>query len=158
MEHALGEVIFPMLERLEHGLNPYCNGTCSRRIWKAQIRYMCQWVLILIVMEHALGEGETNIISMPAGVLILIVMEHALGAHTISTSVSLWYLLNPYCNGTCSRSKYRENINHRNSVLILIVMEHALGVSVHPHSWHCMIRLNPYCNGTCSRRERDEPH
>ena len=37
-------------------------------------------------------------------VLILIVMEHALGAEII-VQVLLWYglSLNPYCNGTCSR-------------------------------------------------------
>ena len=38
--------------------------------------------------------------------------------------------LNPYCNGTCSRSRQRSCLEGHDfdGVLILIVMEHALGV------------------------------
>ena len=62
-------------------------------------------VLILIVMEHALGEKNFSRGHTDLCVLILIVMEHALGGewsrHTYSSRLSL----NPYCNGTCSRSR-----------------------------------------------------
>ena len=37
-------------------------------------------------------------------VLILIVMEHALGAKDVDSIDVVAKGLNPYCNGTCSRS------------------------------------------------------
>ena len=37
-------------------------------------------------------------------VLILIVMEHALGVLVHKESAMVQHSLNPYCNGTCSRS------------------------------------------------------
>ena len=62
-------------------------------------------VLILIVMEHALGAFHLLDITQTPHVLILIVMEHALGAY--------------------ARNLYWARL----AVLILIVMEHALGAS-----------------------------
>ena len=34
-------------------LNPYFNGTCSKRKWKLQVKRLTPSVLILILMEHA---------------------------------------------------------------------------------------------------------
>ena len=61
-------------------LNPYCNGTCSRRYVLQLVGVMCLTnVLILIVMEHALGVVDACYEMIIKLVLILIVMEHALG-------------------------------------------------------------------------------
>ena len=85
--------------------------------------------------------------------------------------------LNPYFNGTCSKSeKYVRNLEHVDSVLILILMEHAqrgpssnlltrfgrvLILILMEHAQRdahtrvrkiCAQRLNPYFNGTCSKR------
>ena len=84
-------------------------------------------VLILIVMEHALG-GTINTQMLLDAVLILIVMEHALGV----TSATNQFL-------------------SLNDVLILIVMEHALGEWILNALDNGKWGLNPYCNGTCSR-------
>ncbi len=84
-------------------------------------------VLILIVMEHALGVVGNLKFAQHVLVLILIVMEHALGVYHVSGSAGS-HRLNPYCNGTCSRSLPEVKTNNRNGiVLILIVTEHALG-------------------------------
>ena len=81
-------------------------------------------------------------------------MEHAqrdCKRHNINSVVSL----NPYFNGTCSKSQFvayckRHNIN---SVLILILMEHAQRVTKDKIT--VMVQgLNPYFNGTCSKRRR----
>ena len=57
-------------------------------------------VLILIVVEHALGDIFAAILTDI--VLILIVVEHALGANE-SKEPERPAGLNPYCGGTCSR-------------------------------------------------------
>ena len=81
-------------------------------------------------------------------------MEHAqrdCKRHNINSVVSL----NPYFNGTCSKSQFvayckRHNIN---SVLILILMEHAQrALTLQDSSSHTRC-LNPYFNGTCSKRK-----
>jgi len=65
-------------------------------------------------------------------VLILIVMEHALGVTELYLPCFVPISrLNPYCNGTCSRSTVNTFVTVLNSfVLILIVMEHALGAYI----------------------------
>ena len=60
-------------------LNPYCIGTCSRSLVENHSETFPWIVLILIVLEHALG-----------------VVADAKGKEKES--------LNPYCIGTCSRS------------------------------------------------------
>ena len=78
-------------------------------------------------MEHALGVARYADVISAENVLILIVMEHALGDcshHNTHRTMSL----NPYCNGTCSRRTKKQKALWRICVLILIVMEHALGV------------------------------
>ena len=56
MEHALGVSIALGLELHLTCLNPYCNGTCSRSFDMNTLVKRYSVVLILIVMEHALGE------------------------------------------------------------------------------------------------------
>ena len=59
-------------------------------------------VLILIVLEHALGGPQSFQAELTRDVLILIVLEHALGVLAEQCMVVIG--LNPYCIGTCSRS------------------------------------------------------
>ena len=61
--------------------------------------------------------------------------------------------LNPYFNGTCSKSGKERNESHHSMacVLILILMEHAQRVQKIRLS-SSSSRLNPYFNGTCSKR------
>ena len=62
--------------------------------------------------------------------------------------------LNPYFNGTCSKSEYvRYQGKELVDVLILILMEHAQRVSLNITRNQCShMCLNPYFNGTCSKR------
>ncbi len=66
-------------------LNPCCNGICSRS-HATRLCVVLVGVLILVVMEYALGEvikkaGEKS----NNDVLILVVMEYALGAINLQT-------------------------------------------------------------------------
>ena len=59
-------------------------------------------------------------------VLILILMEHAQRAASLFVITVLCICLNPYFNGTCSKSSVILNFDGmKNTVLILILMEHA---------------------------------
>ena len=59
-------------------------------------------------------------------VLILVLMEHAPRDLLPLALISLWASLNPYFNGTCSKSQgIRERGVRKRFVLILILMEHA---------------------------------
>ena len=62
------------------GLNPYFNGTCSKRMEKTSMKPVTVWVLILILMEHA-----QRVLSLYKTVALT--------------------RLNPYFNGTCSKRK-----------------------------------------------------
>ena len=137
-------------------LNPYCNGTCSR-----SVVIMCTdgkelAVLILIVMEHALGERQILIgYQNPSYVLILIVMEHALGGSTQKTLQKCTLGLNPYCNGTCSRRCYGSHPGTNiEKIGLNPYCNGTCSRSLHLHRhWQWTFKcLNPYCNGTCSRR------
>ena len=55
MEHALGELQNRLYQQNPGSLNPYCNGTCSRSTVNTFVTVLNSFVLILIVMEHALG-------------------------------------------------------------------------------------------------------
>ena len=48
------KVVTAQLEQV--GLNPYFNGTCSKREYKDSTTYDLDEVLILILMEHAQRE------------------------------------------------------------------------------------------------------
>ena len=52
----LSEAVLIRLIASIFSLNPYCNGTCSRSTAAQAQQALTQAVLILIVMEHALGE------------------------------------------------------------------------------------------------------
>ena len=65
---------------------------------------------------------------LPSCVLILILMEHAQRAfHKLLAANNL--RLNPYFNGTCSKSEFEKYVRNLERV-----------------------GLNPYFNGTCSKR------
>ena len=107
MEHALRE----------HGSDcSYCRLSCVlilivmehalRATERARLLYEHETVLILIVMEHALRAAkQIDMLLMKESVLILIVMEHALREEDYYILVEIDMGLNPYCNGTCSKSK-----------------------------------------------------
>ena len=85
-------------------------------------------VLILVLVEHTLGD-ELNFGRLSTSpVLILVLVEHTLGAHALH--ILVWW----------------------QRVLILVLVEHTLGdgkekmVKLQPHS------LNPCFSGTYSRR------
>ena len=60
--------------------------------------------------------------------------------------------LNPYFNGTCSKSmKTRFYLRISTWVLILILMEHAQRVCALSRTLAQLTSLNPYFNGTCSK-------
>ena len=79
MEHAQRDYHITSIHGVLQSLNPYFNGTCSKR-YKMALHKGIIGVLILILMEHA-QRGEP--------VLPLQVSE---------------VRLNPYFNGTCSKS------------------------------------------------------
>ena len=152
MEDALGEFGLESEVQWEMGLNPCCNGRCSRSKRLLQVYSQRLSVLILVVMEDALGvlffkdrvynrvlilvvmedalRDKYQMLSImeQIKVLILVVMEDALGDHekVISTRNYRW-------------------------VLILVVMEDALGDRTRKHL-NLLTCLNPCCNGRCSRR------
>ena len=129
MEYALGvnEICAGWFASI--GLNPYYNGICSRSVWSIAASYngmglnpyyngIClgasgtkrigttgSGVLILIIMEYALGDGDRTCKRICEIVLILIIMEYALGESRRGLSTQ---------RVAC--------------VLILIIMEYALGV------------------------------
>ena len=65
-------------EEEQSGLNPCCNGRCTRtHTTKGLLDFIAQ-VLILVVMEDALAQGFARCITAKLWVLILVVMEDAL--------------------------------------------------------------------------------
>ena len=117
---------------LTRSLNPYFNGTCSKRGLIMETILWLDGVLILILMEHAQREDYKALLDAKAAVLILILMEHAQRA-----DVDLHQ---------CVYVDY---------VLILILMEHAQrGVLKRMLQTASFLSLNPYFNGTCSKRRR----
>ena len=61
-------------------------------------------VLILVLMEYALGVAKFNQMSTKKLVLILVLMEYALGVERIMVNEGEQICLNPCSNGICSRS------------------------------------------------------
>ena len=91
----------------------------------------CPIVLILILMEHAQRVHPSLKNMCATWVLILILMEHAQRVCSTHVYSLLNYSLNPYFNGTCSKSY------------------------IHPCNRKAAeFRLNPYFNGTCSKRKQ----
>ena len=79
MEHAQRDRhSFHCHRTLLSRLNPYFNGTCSKREYITIFTVINLFVLILILMEHAQRDGNSVCFTMvDGGVLILILMEHA---------------------------------------------------------------------------------
>ena len=107
-------------------LNPYFNGTCSKSQHENSFLPSRFDVLILILMEHAQrGTEYKNPWSNNAEVLILILMEHAQRVWLSNAEAQRYLGLNPYFNGTCSKSQGGKACGYGWAVLILILMEHA---------------------------------
>ena len=88
--------------RVGNSLNPCFSGTCSR---SEQSHHYCNTcVLILVLVEHALGVSFENVFIPEEKVLILVLVEHALGAFEAIRTATDNYRLNPCFSGTCSRS------------------------------------------------------
>ena len=82
-------------------------------------------------MEHAQRDGIQRFRNVRFRVLILILMEHAQRAYKRGSSQLMTSGLNPYFNGTCSKSAYFIlGFRRGRNVLILILMEHAQRVDV----------------------------
>ena len=65
-------------------------------------------------------------------VLILVLVEHALGVLSGTFKITEIGSLNPCFSGTCSRSASSFNhINLLQTVLILVLVEHALGATMY---------------------------
>ena len=60
------------------GLNPCCNGRCTRTIITSREEVSIDIVLILVVMEDALARHYLLLSGSTPKVLILVVMEDAL--------------------------------------------------------------------------------
>ena len=80
MEDALAPSTFNPLNALEPGLNPCCNGRCTRTYSLQSVCNENLQVLILVVMEDALAQPK---------VLRLSKVKNC---------------LNPCCNGRCTRT------------------------------------------------------
>ena len=74
---------FPVIYSRRDRLNPCFSGTYSRRFSPLVRSSPKQNVLILVLVEHTLGDGD--VLEMPAdlAVLILVLVEHTLGAYTV---------------------------------------------------------------------------
>ncbi len=105
MEHGLGRLYKENKEVLHTiwSLNPYFNGTWSRTT-ESSLAIIEKNVLILILMEHGLGQLLESSLGSTAMVLILILMEHGLGHKKSELRTMLTTCLNPYFNGTWSRT------------------------------------------------------
>ena len=64
----------------KYSLNPCFNGTYSRRHTDIINCANSTNVLILVLMEHTLGDFENMSVDEILSVLILVLMEHTLGA------------------------------------------------------------------------------
>ena len=81
MEHAQRVVSVWTKDAHMLSLNPYFNGTCSKRTAAAAATQTIVGVLILILMEHAQREMYRAWFESHPMVLILILMEHAQREH-----------------------------------------------------------------------------
>ena len=86
------------------GLNPCCNGRCTRTYDDAIVYGDAVLVLILVVMEDALAQGKKVVITGIFKVLILVVMEDALAPQVFKLNSPPKPSLNPCCNGRCTRT------------------------------------------------------
>ena len=83
-------------------------------------------VLILVLVEHTLGDGEARK-DPTTGVLILVLVEHTLGAAPHVGATPEVTSLNPCFSGTYSWSGHQSRQGCAILVLILVLVEHTLG-------------------------------
>ena len=83
MEHTLGEPTLLSLIASLLGLNPCFSGTYSRS-YSQLLKYICYVVLILVLVEHTLGEVREETTHGVRIVLILVLVEHTLGGRLLS--------------------------------------------------------------------------
>ena len=115
MEHAQ-RAIFGLVRRVfSASLNPYFNGTCSKRVESGTYDAVIA-VLILILMEHAqrVKDGNPLCVVVDVQLLILILMEHAQRVVLKLVFRSALISLNPYFNGTCSKSTVKMTYTEKN--------------------------------------------
>ena len=125
MEHAQRGVRVIDMNGLKKSLNPYFNGTCSKRRGKCKVNRI--GFRLNPYFNGTCSKRRRKIHTDETGrVLILILMEHAQRALAAVINKKTKRGLNPYFNGTCSKrfccSLYEGLIL---KVLILILMEHA---------------------------------
>ena len=107
MEHAQRGRIASAMDSILWSLNPYFNGTCSKRLREKLLRIIRRLVLILILMEHAQrAQRKYSCTNCLSKVLILILMEHAQRVKSYKMERLEVTSLNPYFNGTCSKRAF----------------------------------------------------
>ena len=85
-----------------YGLNPCFSGTYSRRISEKDGHTIVH-VLILVLVEHTLGDKGVLETLVRATVLILVLVEHTLGVAQKTVPSLAMHGLNPCFSGTYSR-------------------------------------------------------
>ena len=177
----LSEPKFHNIAVIARGLNPCCNGICSRRadnitniITKIDVsilvvmeyalgaitilKYVAYvMVSILVVMEYALGVFLCDQFISYYLVSILVVMEYALGASRSFSKKVNCNCLNPCCNGICSRRRVKRALFSEEYSLNPCcngICSRRLLLSISNEGG---ARLNPCCNGICSRRLYTSP-
>ena len=133
-------------------LNPYFNGTCSKRVYQEFFLYDKYYVLILVLMEHA--QRARNFSAEEIAQVCLnpcfngTCSKRSHETHTISQG----NCLNPCFNGTCSKRLTYDTVRSLSpAVLILVLMEHAQRVKGAKTVERRSMSLNPCFNGTCSK-------
>ena len=86
-------------------------------------------------------------------VLILILMEHAQRVTTNKTAMHVSNGLNPYFNGTCSKRTISTKYINTFKLSLNPYFNGTCSKSASNMLWVCSyeLRLNPYFNGTCSK-------
>ena len=114
-------------------------------------RLVYRWVLILVLLEHALWALYQRAGITRREVLILVLLEHALWVYLYNWINDIMLVcLNPCFIGTCSLRLVICFRRKKGSVLILVLLEHALWGDWRTWGPSCVICLNPCFIGTCS--------
>ena len=152
VEHALG-VPRPTLRVQLLSLNPCFSGTCSRSYQRSHYRNWYAGLNPCFSGTCSRRSWEPQQCTEYCGVLILVLVEHALGEDNWGADCNVSLSLNPCFSGTCSRSTCRGTHEPVRKVLILVLVEHALGVDTGIREIYIKsYGLNPCFSGTCSRR------
>ena len=135
------------------GLNPCFNGRCSRREYVFDEAAENRIVLILVLMEDALGVMSTSFNHDGDEVLILVLMEDALGDLYSQMVKQAEEGLNPCFNGRCSRSRMHSPNGCQNLCLNPCFNGRCSRSGLMTDGTYTQAQgLNPCFNGRCSRR------